>query len=177
MTKFCKLATILFFLLSFFIDAYSAEFKINDIIFSLPHSGLWTQALPNNHNLYLIGNQNHDAPYPVLFVSNTSLKNVEFNFLTMSSQMDSYLEGRKNYIKEKEGVFIEFFPLLKMKTPQPSEIYLIGVDYQIGNNIYHERSVFFNCSGSVFHMKTLDFDLPEKSNSAYNLGMTLKCKN
>lgn len=154
---------------------FAADFVLHGQAFSLLNSKKWEKVLPNDNNLILQGPTTGTGGQPVVFVSNTDLKDVQFDSAGMQVRIDSYNEGRRKYINSKGGQLIGFVAYEKHAGPKKSEFHSTGVDYQIGHEIYHERSVFVSCNGSVFHVKTLDFQDPAKPDSANTLGKTFKC--
>ncbi len=153
----------------------AASFTLHDLPFGLAVPKGWASVLPNENNLILQGSESAAHSRPVVFISNTLLKGIEFNSATMQVRIDSYTEGRRKYIRSKGGMLLGFTPYSEHRGKQGAEFHSTGVDYRIGREIYHERSSFISCHGSTFHLKTLDFGDPERSESANTLGRSFQC--
>ncbi len=173
-----KFLLILFFCLS--TEAYSKEsFELKNVKFTFDTQKKWDSVLSNHHNLYLLRKEENKEetikPKSVLFTSNTTLKGVTFNERAMRAQVDSYIEGREKYLKGKEATIDRFVPFEIVHNSSGLSFFVVGVDYQIGNEKYFERSMFVKCTDVIFHVKSLDFILPEQEDSAFQLGKSLKC--
>ena len=156
-------------------NIYSAQYSLHKQKLELLEDSNWESVLPNRNNLIFQKTKKSQNPYPVLFVSSTQIEDVKFNTTGLQVRIDSYTEGRVKYINAKGGQLIRFIPYSKSVQSEGTEDHLAGVDYQIGDEIYHERTRFVSCYGSVLHVKSLDFSHPEKVGSAYLFGRTLKC--
>jgi hypothetical protein len=173
-----KILLILIFLFSTLV--FSKEsFEIKNVRFTLDVDSNWESVLKNAHNLYLLKKPTPDLgsekPKSVLLVSNTTLSGVTFNERAMRTQVSTYIEGREKYLKGKEATIDRFVPFEIVKKSSGLIFYMVGVDYQIGNDKYFERSMYVNCSNKIFHIKSLDFILTEDVTSAFQLGKSLKC--
>ena len=102
---------------------------------------------------------------------------VEFNLAGMQIRIDSYTEGRRKYVRSQGGKILKVIPYKKSVKISGAEFHSTGVDYQIGQETLYERTNFVSCKGAIFHIKTLDFENPDKSGSAQSIGKTFECAN
>ena len=135
----------------------------------------WVRLLPSEENIVLQG-PGPNGTHAVVFVSHTGQTGVEFNQTALEADVGTYYEGRKTYIAQKNGKLIGLIPFWTDKKARAFS-FGTGVDYQIGDEIYHERTRFTSCKGSVFQIKSLDFSSPEKAGSAFQLGKSFVCEN
>jgi hypothetical protein len=152
----------------------AAGFSVQNHPFSLRLPSGWQQVLPNEQNLVFQGPE-AEGTRPVLFVSHTGLQGVNFSGEVLERQIHSYYRGRSDYVASKGGTLLKFLPLRQASRGRNSPAFLTGVDYRVGRDVYHERSAYVSCGGSVFLVKTLDFREPASENSAAKAGESFRC--
>jgi hypothetical protein len=157
-------------------DGRTARYRVGDQEFFLNTTRGWQEILPNEHNLLLQGPENADGAHPVVFVSFTGLKDVEFNPIALEAQEETYFAGRADFVREKGGTLVRKIPYLREADEEDGlEAHGVGVDYLIDGTIHYERSYYVSCDGNVFLVKSLDVDMPEIPGSANDMARTFRC--
>lgn len=92
---------------------------------------------------------------PVISVTNSALKNFSFNKKKLSSNQQSYKDGRLKWLKKNQGKFVRFSGYRISKWNNISEVHSIGYSYTIANDLFLEKSYFFNCNKTLYNITTL----------------------
>ena len=143
--------------------------------FSLSLPASWKNVSTTSVNFIAQGPE-YDGTHSALFVSHTGLDRITFNAPRMEHDLPEYYAGRKEYIESKGGKLLKKI-LYEHSQIKGQEIFYVGVDYRLGDEVYYERSQYISCRGSIFQVKSLDFETLGKPGSALQVGRTFACKN
>lgn len=100
---------------------------------------------------------------PVISLNQTPLDSSVLNINRLEQAQNSYIEGRKKWLKKNKAQLINFFPYKISNWSGIKDIHSIGHKYVMQNKTYTEYSYFFKCSDEVFTISTLISQSQEKT--------------
>lgn len=91
----------------------------------------------------------------VISINNTDIPNFSFNKKELKDNEGSYKEGRLKWLKKNKGKVVRFTGYRISKWKNIPEVHSIGYSYTIKNDLFLEKSYFFNCNNELFNISTL----------------------
>ncbi|CBW27716.1 putative exported protein [Halobacteriovorax marinus SJ] len=91
----------------------------------------------------------------VVSINNTNIKDFSFNKKDLQDNEDNYKNGRLKWLKKNKGKVVRFTGYRISKWKNIPEIHSIGYSYTIKNDLFLEKSYFFNCNNELFNISTL----------------------
>lgn len=91
----------------------------------------------------------------VISINNTNVQNFSFNKKDLQDNQDSYKAGRLKWLKKNKGKVVRFTGYRIKKWKNLSEVHSIGYSYTIKNDLFLEKTYFFNCNNELFNISTL----------------------
>jgi hypothetical protein len=138
-------------------NSYSSfkKFKIEDKTISIYYPKSWQFAYNFLSTPLTLFGPVKNNKRPVISVTNSTLKNFSFEKTKLSKNQQSYKDGRLRWLKKNKGKFVRFSGYRISKWNKIKEVHSIGYSYTIANELYLEKSYFFNCNEELYNITTL----------------------
>jgi len=96
-----------------------------------------------------------DGRRAVISINNTDIPNFSFDKKELQDNEGSYKKGRLKWLKKNKGKVVRFTGYRVSKWKNIPEVHSIGYSYTIKNDLFLEKSYFFNCNNELFNISTL----------------------